>query len=132
MKQSSTDYATNSSNLLSNLIKGLIISLIITFVGVIILGFVMKWGNYQSNIITPVNLAIKGVSVAVGTFVYSMHANKGVFRGIIFGAAYTTLAFLVFSLLSGSFLLETGILLDYAFAIVAGVVAAIIAGIVTK
>lgn len=125
MSNSSVKYE-NRLNLLSNLFKGLIVSIIITFVCIIIFGFVIKWGSYPNSIITPVNLAIKGLSVIIGAFIYGRHASKGIIRGIIFGLAYTTLAFLIFSLLSGSMLLSTGILLDYAFTITASIIATII------
>ena len=116
---------TNSSDIFQ-FIKGLILSLIITFACVIIFAFSIKFFALSDGFITPINLSIKAISVFVGTLVFAKSKTKGLVKGILFGLAYTTVAFLLFSALSASLDLSISLLLDYLFAAGVGAIAGII------
>lgn len=107
-------------------IKALLISLIVTFSLIIIFALVIKWTNLKDSVITPVNLVIKGISVFLGALILTKGSTKGLLHGILFGAVYTIIAFSVFSLLVGEFLLGVGFLSDIAFSAVVGAIAGII------
>ena len=104
----------------ANFIKGIIVSFIITFSLIILFAFLIKWYNLNDNIISPVNLAIKGISIAIGTLIFTWRANKGIIKGSLFGIIYTIVAFVLFSLLAGQLTLNIGVLLDILFSIVVG------------
>ncbi len=107
-------------------LKSLFISLIITFGCIIIFAFVIKWASLPDSVISPVNLVIKGISVFFGVFVLTKASTKGLVNGIIFACLYTLLAFTIFSLLAGTFVLGFGLLADFAFTAVVGAIAGII------
>ena len=107
-------------------IKGLIIALIVTFASVIIFALIIKWTNLDDKYIAPVNLVIKALSIAIGTICFTKSKTGGLKKGLIFAVSYVSLAFVVFSALSGSFNMGLSLLLDYLFSAVVGAIVGII------
>ena len=125
MKNSST-YKEKNYGGVSGLIKGIIVSFIITFSSIILFAFLIKWFNFSDNIISPVNLAIKGISIVVGAYIFTRKGNKGIIKGGLFGLLYISIAFILFSLLAGTFNLNIGFVLDLLFGLIVGAVIGII------
>jgi len=125
MKNSST-YKEKNYGGVSGLIKGIIVSFIITFSSIILFAFLIKWFNFSDTIISPVNLAIKGISIVVGAYIFTRKGNKGIIKGGLFGLLYISIAFILFSLLAGSFNLNIGFVLDLLFGLIVGAVIGII------
>ena len=115
-------YKTENSNgnMLANFIKGLIISMLITFTLIIVLAFSLKWLSIDEKYITPLNLAIKVLSVLIGSSVAVKGNNKGLLKGLVFGFLYITIAFLSFSLLANTFMIDLSLLLDLVCTCIAG------------
>ena len=107
-------------------IKALMLSLIITFASIILFAFIIKWANLSDEIISPVNLVIKAISVFVGAFVFTRGQTKGIFKGFLFAVLYTLIAFVVFSSLAGGFVIGLGLIADLAFTGTVGAVAGIL------
>lgn len=116
---------TNTSDFVQYL-KALIVSLIITFACILIFALIIKFANLNDKFIVPVNLAIKALSIIIGTIIYTKYKTGGFKKGIIFAFSYITLAFVIFSALSGSFSLSLSLLLDYIFGIVIGIIVGVI------
>lgn len=116
---------TNTSDFVQYL-KALIVSLIITFACILIFALIIKFANLNDKFIVPVNLAIKALSIIIGTIIYTKSKTGGFKKGIIFAFSYITLAFVIFSALSGSFSLSLSLLLDYIFGIVIGIIVGVI------
>ena len=106
--------------------KSLLISLIITFAAIITFAFVIKWANLPDSVITPVNLVIKAVSVFFGAMILTKGSTKGLLNGLIFALVYTLMAFTVFSILAGEFSLGLGLVADFGFTAIVGVIGGII------
>jgi len=107
-------------------IKGLFVSLIITFASIILFAFTIKWANLNDNIISPVNLIIKAISVLAGVLVINKNSSKKLINAVVFASLYSIIAFTVFSLLAGNFVLGLGLIADFAFNIVVGIVASVL------
>lgn len=118
--------ASDSENIVVNFLKGLIVSMMISFALIIILAFSMKWFSLGEKFITPFNLAIKTISVLVGASIAVKGESKGLLKGVVFGLLYILVAFLSFSILSKSFAVDTGLILDIVFACLAGGIVGII------
>jgi len=111
---------------IASFIKGIIISFIITFSLIIIFAFAIKWMNLSDEIISPINLIIKGISIAIGSLLFTRKTTKGIIKGSLFGILYTVIAFVIFSLLAGSISLNIGLILDLLFGIMIGGIMGII------
>lgn len=107
-------------------LKGIIIALIISFASVIIFALLIKYFTLPDSLIVPINLVIKAVSIIVGTIIFTKSKAGGLAKGIIFGASYTTISFLLFSALSVTFDLSISLLLDYLFAVAIACIVGII------
>lgn len=128
---SSSNISTKTYGGAASFIKGIIVSFIITFSLIIIFAFTIKWLTLNDSIISPVNLVIKGISIAIGSLIFTRKSTKGFLKGAIFGIIYTIIAFVLFSLLAGSISFNLGLLLDILFSVVIGSTMGIV-GVNTK
>lgn len=103
-------------------LKALLVSLIITFACVILFAFIIKWASLPDKVISPVNMAIKAISVFFGAMVLTKNSTKGMLQGLLFAGLYTLLAFVIFSILAQKLTLGLGLVADLAFAVVVGAI----------
>lgn len=107
-------------------LKGLIVSLIVSFALILLFALIIKFTNLSEGWIVPINLVIKALSVAVGVIIFTKSRSGGFKKGVILALCYTTLAFVIFSALSGAFSIGWELLLDYAFTAVVGIIVGVI------
>ncbi len=103
-------------------LKALFVSLIITFACIILFAFIIKWASLPDKVISPVNMAIKAISVFFGAMVLTKNSTKGMLQGLLFAGLYTLLAFIIFSILAQKLTLGLGLVADLAFAVVVGAI----------
>ena len=120
-----SDTKTNSGNLFFSFLKGIIFAIIISFALIILLAFSLKWFSLSDSVIFPINMAIKALSVAVGSLI-AVRGERGLVKGSIFGILYIGLAFIIFSVLAGSFSFDFGVVLDLVCAALVGGIVGII------
>ncbi len=109
-----------SNNFIIRFVKGLIVSMLISFGLIILLAFCLKWFSFDEKYISPLNLAIKTISVLVGSSIAIKGESKGLLQGVGFGLLYIIVAFLSFSFLAKTFAMDLSFLLDVVFACLAG------------
>ena len=114
------------NNIILEFLKGLIVSMMISFVLVLAFAFSLKWWEASENMILPINLAIKLVSVCAGAAVAVKGDKKGLVKGMVFGLVYMTFAFVCFSILAQTFELDLSFVLDLVCSAVAGGIVGII------
>lgn len=107
-------------------LKGLISSLIVSFALILLFALIIKFTNLSDGWIVPINLVIKALSVVVGVMIYTKSRSGGFKKGIILAVSYTTLAFIVFSAISGAFSIGWELILDYVFTAVVGIIVGVI------
>lgn len=113
----------SKDSIVLDFVKGMIVALLISLALVILFAFCLKWFSLSDSTIVPITLLIKGISVLVGSLIAVRGNSKGLIKGLSFGAIYIVFAFIVFSLLAGSFSLGVSSLLDLAFgALLGGIV----------
>ena len=107
--------------------KGTILSLCISLVGVLVFAFCLKFTSLSDKLITPINEVIKGLSILIGVFVGLRKQKKfGLLCGLVVGLLYTIFAFVIFSLLSGSFIFDKTLMYDVIFGSIIGAICGII------
>lgn len=115
-----------SSNIVVSFLKGLIVSMLVSFALIILLALSLKWFSLDEKFISPINLAIKTISVIVGSCIAVKGESRGLIKGVAFGLLYIVSAFVCFSVLAKSFALDMSFLLDVLFAGIAGGIVGII------
>ena len=109
------------SPVFSNVIKGSLVAVSISLVLILIFALIIKFLNVPENFIMPINQIIKIVSIFIGCFTaLKTYKQKGLITGVIIGLMYTTLAFLIFSILGGTFTLNLSFFVDCLFAMLIG------------
>ena len=124
---------SNMSNFWLCIVKGTIYALCIVMVAILLFAFVVKWMALGENAINIVNQIIKIVSIFFGVWVCLKKSyDKYLYKGMIVGAMFAVLSFLLFSVLNGSFAFDLTFLWDVVFATIIGAISAIIAKILMK
>ncbi len=117
----------NKYPLIGFIAKGTLIALCVSLVLVLVFAFILKFTNISDSVINPINQVIKGISIFLGVFIGLKKCKElGLVSGLLIGFIYTLLAFLVFSLLSGSFVFDITLLTDSVFGAVIGAICGII------
>ena len=107
-------------NFIADFLKGLIVAMLISFALVIALAFCLKWFSIDEKFITPLNIAVKIISVIVGAMIAIRGESRGLIKGIVFGLLYMLLAFISFSFLARSFSFDLSLILDILCSCFAG------------
>lgn len=113
-------------NKVLNLVKAVAISLILTLGLILIFALLLKFCNISEKAIYPVNLFIKAASITVGTLILTKDGTAGFIKGLIFGLVFSVCAFILFSLMLGSFSFSMGVLIDLIFGAAVGAIVGVI------
>lgn len=118
----------NNKSLISGTIKGSLFAVAVSLIGILIFAFVIKLTSVSDGLISPVNQAIKGMSVLMGCFyAFKQTKSNGLIKGILIGVIYTILSFMIFSLLNGQINLTKTLFNDTLFGAIIGAISGVIA-----
>ena len=121
-------YAENTKGKsILNMFVGVGVALIVSLVLILLFALLIKWFDWSDGIITPANIVIKIVSIAVGVIFITKDGNKGALKGAFMGLIYILMCFLVFSHLNGSFIFSISIVYDALLGLVGGAILGVIA-----
>lgn len=109
-----------------SVVKAIFLTVIISLIGVLIFAFVVKFADVSDIAIKIVNQFIKVVAVFCGCY-FSLSGNKGLIKGVVAGLISCALLYLIFSLLSGTELLNLKTLIDLLFVSAVGGISGVIA-----
>lgn len=110
------------------ILKGSITSVSITLVLILLFALLIRFVNINEGVIMPVNQFIKIVSIFLGVYsALKFHKEKGWVKGMLIGAIYSVLSFVVFSILSSQLSFSMSTLLDILFSGIIGGLSGVIA-----
>ena len=109
------------------ILKGVFTSICVSLVAILLFAFILRFTSVSDSIISPVNQVIKVVVIFLGVF-FGLRKVKenGIINGALIGFFFIILAFLVFSLLDGTFLFNRTLLNDIIFGTIIGAICGII------
>ena len=109
--------------------RAIFLGIIVSLIGLLAFALVMKFVILSDNFISAVNQGIKAVSLFIAIkYVSKFYTDKLIVRSLVIGLLYAIFAYLIFSILNGSFAFNMGTLTDILFA----VITAFICGIIIK
>jgi len=123
--KSKTEKIKNNS-VIFDFIKGSIVAVLISLGLVVLFAFCIKWFSLPGSVIAPVTFVIKGLSVLFGAMIAVKGESKGMVKGISFGAIYICFAFIIFSILAGTFSIGLSSFLDLISSVVIGAIVGIV------
>lgn len=109
------------------IVKANIIALIFALIAVLLSALIVKLFNVPDGAIPVINQVIKSLAIFVGCIVALKKPKSGWLRGLIAGAIFVWISFVVFSLLDGKFNFGLSLLNDCALGTVSGMISGIIA-----
>ena len=127
MKAKTLKSEKQSSSAWLAIAKGVVCGLCVSLVVILLFAFILRFSSISDKVIAPVNEVIKGVSIFFGVFVgLRKYKKMGLLNGILIGFLFTVVAFLVFSLLDGTFSFDRTLLNDIVFGSIIGAICGII------
>lgn len=119
-------------NPIFEIVKAVIIAVGISLIGVLIAAFAVQMLGVSGDFIPAINGALKVISVLFGCLIAFRSANCGWVKGIAAGIFYALLAYGLFSLLSGEFVLDITLLNDVGLGSLSGFISGIISSLIRK
>ncbi|MBQ7880825.1 MAG: TIGR04086 family membrane protein [Clostridia bacterium] len=116
-----------------NILKASLIGVVVSILLVLLFAFVLKFVDLNSGIISIVDQIIKIISIFVAVTIASRVNGEGLLvKGIVIGAVYSIITFIVFSILNGTVNFGPAIFTDIIFAGLVGGITAILLNIIKK
>lgn len=110
-----------------NIIKGSFWGVAFSLICILIFALIIKFTSISENAIQPINQIIKVLSILFACFIVGKKIKKGgIFVGLFTGMLYTLVAFVIFSILDGSFNLGLNTLNDLTFGGIIGIISGIL------
>lgn len=118
--------SSEKKNFWTGIVKSSIYSLSFTLILILLFALLIKFVNIPDNFILPINQVIKVLSIFLGCFIGLKKTNKGFIKGMLVGLVFTIFAFLIFSLIGGTFNFNLMVLVDILFGLLIGGISGII------
>lgn len=117
---------------ITSILKASLVGVVISILLVLVFAFILKFVDLNSNVIAIVDQIIKILSIVVVVISLSRGEGSLLIRGIIAGAVYSIITFIVFSILNGGVNFGIGILTDILFSALVGGASAMAINIIKK
>ena len=113
-------------NYLLQILKGLAAAVIVTVIGVAVLALFVKDLDADSNLVSGLSVAVKVVSIALGTILAAIKIRKkGALIGAFVAIPYWAVCFLL-SIIGSTPVFSFGLLIDLALTVLTGVFSGIL------
>lgn len=121
---------SNNDNLKTNIIriiKGSLLSIIVSVIFLIIFAVLLTYTNLSENTITPVVLAIVGLSILMGSYLSTRKIEQnGILNGAIVGVIYMLILYIASSVIFMDFSLRVSSIIMIGCGLIAGIIGGII------
>ena len=119
--------------MVTNILKASLVGVVASILLVLIFAFVLKFVDLSSSTISIVDQIIKVISIIISIIVLNKVSPEGLLvKGLVTGAVYSIITFIVFSILNGGVNFSLGIFSDIAFSALVGGVASILINMIKK
>jgi len=105
---------------------GSLVSILCALGLILAFAILIRYVGVSNSLITPVNISIKIVSIAIGVAVATKDGTKGLLKGAAIGFCFILLSNCVFAIISKTFVFGLSFLTDIAFAVSVGMVCGIL------
>ncbi len=114
-------------------IKGSLFAIIISTIFLIVFAVLLTYTNLSETSITPVVLAVVGISILIGSYFSTRKIQQnGILNGAIVGIVYMLILYIISSMIFMDFSLELSSLIMIGCGMIAGIIGGIIGVNVNK
>lgn len=111
---------------ITDMIRSALLAVIVCLVLILIFAIIAKFCPVPDSVIVPVNIMIKVVSVTFGVIFGLKTAEHGAVKGLLTGALFALVTYLLFSIINNDFSADWTLLIDSVVLIVEGILSGII------
>ncbi len=117
----------STKNYWIQILKGTLVAVSVALVLILAFAIVIRFASVPDGFIKPINQVIKIISILFGVFAALKSDNtKGLKKGMIIGALFSLLSYLVFSILALRFSFDWSVVIDLIFASILGALCGLI------
>lgn len=112
---------------IKNVIKGTLLSMVTTIILLFIYAIMLTYTNISENTIPLVTIIITAISILAGSAMTALHIRKnGAINGGLVGIIYIVSLYLISSVVTGNFTVNSYSIIMIAVSIIAGIIGGII------
>ena len=99
---------SENGNNIKRIIKGSIFSIVITLIGLLVYSIILSYTSVSESTMPATIIIITAVSILIGSTISTSNIKKnGIVNGVLVGIIYIAIIYLISSIVTGNFLLNT-------------------------
>ena len=99
---------SENGNNIKKVIKGSAFSIIITLIGLLVYSIILSYTSVSESTMPATIIIITAVSILIGSTISTSNIKKnGIVNGVLVGIIYIAIIYLISSIVTGNFLLNT-------------------------
>ena len=107
MMNMSENISENGNNI-KRIIKGSVFSIVITLIGLLVYSIILSYTSISESTMPATIIIITAVSILIGSTISTSNIKKnGIVNGVLVGIIYIAIIYLISSIVTGNFLLNT-------------------------
>ncbi|MEG1519706.1 MAG: TIGR04086 family membrane protein [Clostridia bacterium] len=116
----------NETSLTLCVLKGIVVGLVVSLMLTLILALLTSFTEIDDKYVNIIQVVIKQIAVVIATFIAVTKEHCGWLTGLLSGVFFSTIAFIVYSLIGGEFVFDQALGLNIVFSCIIGTVSGII------
>lgn len=126
MMNMSENISENGNNI-KRIIKGSVFSIVITLIGLLVYSIILSYTSISESTMPATIIIITAVSILIGSTISTSNIKKnGIVNGVLVGIIYIAIIYLISSIVTGNFLLNTNSIIMVIASVLTGALGGII------
>lgn len=126
MMNMSENISENGNNI-KRIIKGSVFSIVITLIGLLVYSIILSYTSISETTMPATIIIVTAVSILIGSTISTANIKKnGIVNGVLVGLIYIAIIYLISSIVTGNFLLNTNSIIMMIASVLTGAMGGII------
>lgn len=118
---------SESGNNIKRIIKGSVFSIVITLIGLLVYSIILSYTSISETTMPATIIIVTAVSILIGSTISTANIKKnGIVNGVLVGLIYIAIIYLISSIVTGNFLLNTNSIIMMIASVLTGAMGGII------
>lgn len=118
---------SENGNNIKRIIKGSAFSIVITLIGLLVYSIILSYTSISETTMPATIIIVTAVSILIGSTISTANIKKnGILNGVLVGIIYIAIIYLISSIVTGNFLLNTNSIIMVIASVLTGALGGII------
>lgn len=118
---------SENGNNIKKIIKGSVFSIVITIIGLLVYSIILSYTSISETTMPATIIIITAISILIGSTISTANIKKnGIVNGVLVGLIYIAIIYLISSIVTGNFLLNTNSIIMVIASVLTGAMGGII------